>query len=294
MAQQTSPRTTVDAAAATEMLSAANATPYSLVGALAGGETGATEIRRLDGKRFVLKWDQDDDNQARRRLGAHLTERLRTEADWPVPEQELVDVDGTLLIVQEFMPGSNVEHLSHDLVDRILELHRARLGLTVDDCGEWGVYLIRMLTEGGSGYCLHEPLRSFDSRTRAVIERFEEIGRSTDPNDLAGCDITHFDLHPGNMLQIDGNLTAVVDMDYVRIGDAAFDLTMFAIASLGVTADPGVRERLFDLGVEALSDAKRNVYVANLLLRNLDWAIRKSRRSDIEFWLSQTERLMPG
>lgn len=82
-------------------------------------------------------------------------------------------------------------------------------------------------------------------------------------------------------------------MDYVRIGDAAFDLTMLAIASLGVTVDPGVRSRLFDHGVNALPQVKHDVYVANLLLRYLDWSIRKSRLAEIDFWLAQTDRLLP-
>lgn len=286
----------LDAAAATALLSAAGPTSYTLVGPLAGGETGATQIRRADGTPFVLKWEEDVDNQQRRRQGAHLAMRLRTEAGWPSPAQVLRDIDGTLVIVQDFLPGGNVEHLSHALVDRIFQLHHARLGLDAvdDDNGEWGTYLLRMLTVGGNGYCLHEPLRTFDARTRSVIEQFEEIGHSTDPSDLAGHDIIHFDLHPGNLLQVDGRLTAVVDMDYTRIGDATFDLTTLAIASLGVTADPGVRTRLFDEGVEALPHPKRDVYVANLLLRNLDWSIRKSRLDEIEFWLAETERLLPG
>lgn len=276
------------------MLSEVGLDTYELVGPLSGGETGATEVRRGDGARFVLKWELDIDNQDRRRLGAHLAERLRAEAGWPSPAQELIHTDGALLIVQEFMPGSNVAHLSHSLVDRILDLHRARLGLIVPDTfAEWGRYMLRMLVHGGNGYCLHEPLRTFDVRTRSVIERIEEIGRSTDPGDLPGSDVIHNDLHCGNLLQVDGSLSAVVDMDYTRLGDAAFDLTTLAISSLGVTADPGVRDRLFEIGVAALSDTQRHVYVANLLLRNLDWAIRKARHVEIEFWIAETERLLP-
>lgn len=294
MSERALPGATIDAGIATAMLSAVGPEPYELVGPLTGGETGATEIRRADGTRFVLKWEVDVDNQQRRKLGAHLAERLRSEASWPSPEQELVDTDGTLLIVQEFMPGNNVDHLSHDLVDRILELHQNRLGLTVvDRPTEWGSYMLKMLVHGGDGYCLHEPLRTFDARTSQLIERIEEIGHSTDPDDLSGSDVIHHDLHPGNLLQVDGQLSAVVDMDYTRIGDAAFDLTMLAISSLGVTADPGVRTRLFEHGVAALSDPKRRVYVSNLVLRNLDWAIRKSRHSEIDFWLTQTKRLLP-
>ncbi|MBS1846799.1 MAG: aminoglycoside phosphotransferase family protein [Actinobacteria bacterium] len=161
-----------------------------------------------------------------------------------------------------------------------------------DDSGDWGGYLLRMLTHDGNGYCLHEPLRTFDARTRTVIEHFEKIGRSTDPGDLTGSDIVHFDFHPGNLLQTAGRLTAVVDMDNARIGDAVFDLTMLAIASLGGAVDPGVRSRLFDHGVDALPQMKHDVCVANLLLRYLDWSIRKSRLSEVDFWLAQTDRLL--
>ena len=60
-----------------------------LVGPLSGGETGATEIRLDTGQRQVLKWESDDQNKTARRTGAALTSRLRTEAGWPVPKQQL-------------------------------------------------------------------------------------------------------------------------------------------------------------------------------------------------------------
>lgn len=153
--------------------------------------------------------------------------------------------------------------------------------------------MIEVLVEGGNGYCLHQPLRDFDKRTRRVVERIEEIGRSLRVDDLVGNDIVHGDLHPGNILQVDGKLTAVVDMDYTRVGDAAFDLTMLALGSLGVTVDPGVRSRVFERGVHSLPEANRRAYLANLVLRNLDWPIRKNRPAEIEFWLAETDRLLP-
>lgn len=284
----------IDAATATAQLSAASGVPYSVVGPLAGGETGAWKIRRADGVCFVLKWDADIDNQRIRRDGARLARRLRTEARWPSPELWLIDRDGILFIVQEFMEGGNVAHLSHALIDRVWELHEARSRLASTDTSvEWGRGLLRTLVHGGDGYCLHEPLRRFDARTRNVIERIETIGRSTDPEDLDGGDIVHFDLHPGNLLEVDGRLTAVVDMDFTCVGDATFDLTTLAITSLDVTADPGVRARLFDWGIASLPEPKRRVYVAHLLLRLLDWAVRGTRHVEIEFWLAQTERLLP-
>ena len=145
---------------------------------------------------------------------------------------------------------------------------------------------------GGNGYCLHEPLRRHDSRTRRIVERIEEIGRSLRPSDLAGTDIVHGDLHEGNLLQVDGRLSAVVDLDYTRRGDAVFDLTMLAVTSLGVPVERGVRSRLFEAGVHSLSEPRRLAYVGNLLLRCLDWPIRKGRTDEIEFWLARADDLL--
>lgn len=293
MSEQSSRRTDIDAEKAVDLLSAVTGDHYRLVGPLAGGQTGATEIRRGDENRYVLKWELDPSNQRGRREGARLAERLRSEAHWPSPRQQLVEVEDCLLVVQEFMIGSNVDHITHDLVDSVIDLHKARLGLVeVDDPSAWAKDMLKLLIEGGNGYCLHRPLRTFDFRTRRVVERIEEIGRSAHVGDLDGNDIVHSDLHPGNLLQVDGRLTAVVDMDYTRLGDAAFDLAMLAVASLEVGADPGVRHRLFELGLHALSDTKRRVYVANLLLRNLDWSIRKNRTAETDFWLAESDRLL--
>lgn len=267
---------------------------FTLVGPLAGGETGATEVRRADGRRYVLKWELDRENQRRRREGAQLAERLRVDVSWPSPIQEVVEVDGCLFVLQEFMAGTDVANLSHELVDTLFDLHERRLGLAPGDvASQWAEDMIEVLVEGGNGYCLHQPLRDFDDRTRRVVERIEDIGRSLQVTDLFGEDIVHGDLHPGNLLQVDGRLSAIIDMDYTRVGDATFDLTMLALGSLGVSVDPGVRSRLFERGVHGLHEAKRRAYVANLVLRNLDWPIRKDRRAEIEFWLVEADRLLP-
>lgn len=279
---------------AVSLLSGALGEQFELLGSLAGGETGATAVQSVDGSRFVLKWELDPENQLRRREGVDLAERLRAVALWPCPEQQVAEISGCLLVLQTFMPGRTVDRLSHGLVDTLLEMHERRRGLaTDDDPNRWGRDMIEVLVEGGNGYCLHQPLRDFDSRTRRVVERIEEIGRSLTPADLLGSDVVHGDLHPGNLLQTDGRLSAVIDMDYTRVGDADFDLAMLALTSLGVHADTGVRSRLFDRGIENLSDARRNAYVANLLLRFLDWPIRKSRPAEIEFWLLEADRLLP-
>lgn len=267
--------------------------PVELVGLLSGGETGATEICLGTGQRQVLKWELNEQNKTARRTGVALADRLRTEARWPVPTQHLCEADGVLFVSQEFMLGNQVTVLTHGFVDDFFTIHDARLGLAEGgDLLAWGRSQIEILTLGGRGYCLHEPLHDHDSRTRRVALRIEEIGRSLEPQQLQGVDIVHADMHPGNMLQIGGRLSAIVDLDYAAAGDAGFDLVFLAVSSLATPSEAGVRRRLFEAVRTSVDEPRRLAYVGNLLLRLLDWPIRKGRTDEIEFWLRQADRLL--
>jgi thiamine kinase-like enzyme len=271
----------------------ATAVRYRLIGRLAGGETGAHEIAGPDDDRFVLKWETDPESQVLRRRGADLAERLRVEAAWPVPRQQVVEHEGWLFVIQELLNGAPITTLTHPIVDQLLELHERRLALRVPEPDDrWPAELLRTLVVGGRGYCHHESLRSYDQRTARLVERIEEIGRSIDPAELPGGEIVHWDWHPGNLLQSDGRLRAVVDTDFVTTGDARFDLVTLAMSSLEAESDPGVRERLEHVALDELTAVQRAAYVGHLLVRFLDWPIRGRRDDEIEVWLSHADRLL--
>ena len=278
---------------AVDQFATAIGAPVTLLGSLTGGETGATAVQLADGERRVLKWETDRDRKAARRIGAALAERLRVEADWPVPRQDLVDSNNVLFVSQELMAGDTVTEMTHGLVDDLLRLHQSRLGIASElEAASWGQEQIDILTTGGEGYCMHQPLHDYDDRTRRIVLRIEEIGHSLRPEELAAHDIVHADLHTGNMLQTDGRLAAVIDLDFATAGDAGFDLVFLAAASLEVTAEAGVRTRLFE-AVEDNVDARRRLaYAGNLVLRLLDWPIRKGRTEEVEFWLERVDQLL--
>jgi hypothetical protein len=277
---------------AVALLSDVTGGPYQLVGRLAGGETGAHECIAPDGRRVVVKWELLPSSQAQRLRAVGLADRLREEAGWPVPRQTTVETDACLFVIQDLRPGAPIARLTHSLVDRLLELHAGRIGLErPDDESDWPKVMIETLTIGGVGYCLHEPLRSYDAGTARLVERVERIGHALDADLLGGGDLVHWDFHPGNLLEVDGHVSAVIDTDFVTTGDAAFDLTTLAVSSLVTDCEAGVRRRLLDLGVRALDEPKRAAYVGHLLLRYLDWSIRKARVEGVEFWLDTADRL---
>src|SRR5205809_614281 len=84
--------------AAVSLLSEVTGERYHVIRPLTDGETGATEIEDATGERYVFKREVDPDNRARRHEGARLADRLRVEANWPSPEQRLVDTEACLLI----------------------------------------------------------------------------------------------------------------------------------------------------------------------------------------------------
>ncbi|MGO8872422.1 MAG: phosphotransferase [Acidimicrobiales bacterium] len=278
---------------AVALLSRTTGGRYELVGRLAGGESGAHHVLGPDGAPLVVKWDAEPSSRALRIEALDLTERLRTAGGWPVPRQWTVDAGEYLFVVQELMPGTPVEVLSHSVVDRILELHTARVGLArPDDPVHWPSALLTTLTTGGAGYCRHESLRGYDSRTAMLVTGIEEFGRSISGEDLPGGDIVHWDLHPGNLLADGEDLAAIVDTDFAVVGDATFDLVMLAMASLATPCDPGVRTRLFGAAFDELDELRRRAYLAHLFLRLLDWPIRRGRGDEIEFWLSRAEAML--
>jgi thiamine kinase-like enzyme len=279
--------------AAASLLAHETGKPFQLIGRLTGGETGAHKFLGGDGRPVVVKWDSRPGSRQLREEAVVLSERLRTVAGWPVPAQSVVETEEVIFVIQEFMPGSPPGHFDHRLVDRLLELHSRRLGLAqANDPVHWPTALIETLTVGGEGYCLHSSLRNFDGRTRSLVDRVEAFGSTIDESDLIGRDIVHWDLHGGNLLVADGSLAAVVDTDFAVVGDAGFDLVTLALSSLTLPCDAGVRSRLFSSAFDGLDDLRAQSYLAHLLVRIIDWPIRRRQIDEVEFWLARADELL--
>jgi Phosphotransferase enzyme family len=282
-------------AEATQLLSELTGQTFELIGRLPGGESGAHEVRGPDGSRWVAKWDLSAASQSDRRVALALTDRLRIEAGWPVPEQWSVESGDCLFVVQQFLSGHPLQVFNEATLGRLLQLHEGRLGLArPEDSSPWPNHLIETLVRGGDDYCLHSSLRTYDVRTSRLLDRIIEIGREVQAKELPGRDIVHWDLHAGNLLQIEGRLSGIVDNDFVTVGDAAFDLAILAVSAAETECAPGVREQLFELTVGSLDEARRAAYFAHLILRVLDWAIRRQRTDELEFWLVQSDRFLPA
>ena len=247
----------MDAEEAASILTEVTGKTFRHVRRLSGGETGAHQFFGPDGAPIVVKWDTTPENRAVRGEAVVLSERLR-EAGWPVPGESIIEAEEVTFIVQEFMPGTSPTAIGHELVDQLLDLHSRRLGLAgPDDPVRWPENLITTLAVGGNGYCRHESFYGYDERTRSLIGRIESFGCSLRAEDFIGHDVVHWDLHPGNLLVDNGELSAVVDTDFAMVGDAGFDLVMLALTSLNAECESGVRSRLLSEAFSHLDELRR-------------------------------------
>jgi len=283
----------MDVKVAASILSDVVGEPFRLVRQLSGGETGAHQFVAPDGRPVVVKWDTTPEGRSFRSEGVKLSERLRCRAGWPVPTESVVHADSVSFVIQEFMPGTPPTAIGHGLVDQLLELHSRRLGLAEPhDTLHWPENLITTLVVGGNGYCRHDSLRGYDERTRSLIGRIESFGSSLKTEDFVGHDVVHWDLHPGNILVEDGALSAIVDTDFAVVGDAGFDLVMFALTGLSMESEPGVQQRLFAAAFDHLDQLRAQAYLGHLFVRLIDWPIRRNSHAEVDFWVAKANELL--
>ncbi|MFJ7254818.1 phosphotransferase [Streptomyces sp. NPDC098085] len=251
-----------------------------------GGETGADHVRWPDGHRSVLKSRPDTRIEELRAGPLTVCEVLRARG-YPCPSTELaLQVDRAVVLVQQLLPGTPLECLDHDGLDRALALNASQAGLLTEHPRVPSMNL--HLLDDGPGYCLHEPLRRHNRRSSALEQRIRAVGAGH-PRRLAGHDVVHQDFHHGNLLAVDGTVTGVVDWDGAGRGDRRFDLVTLRFGLHAKEQAPGVVRRLDDI-LDALPEDILRPCWAHMSLRMTDWAVRHFAPGDVAHWLDLAEQ----
>lgn len=257
---------------------------YTVLGPCPGGQVGAAYVSGADGGRHVLKWRPGARVEDYRAGPQAVSEAVRA-AGAPVPATLLsVQVGPDTVTVQELLSGAPAEHLDHGLLDQALALLDRQAGLLA---GRPDVPRVPLhLDQDGPGFCLHGPLRLHSPRTAALERRVRAVGG---PRLLAGDDAVHLDFHPGNLLTVDGTVTAVIDWDGAGRGDRLLDLVTLRFGAHAQGASPGVVRRL-DALLDAAAPERLRPLWAHMSLRMTDWAVRHFASGDVEHTLDLAEQ----
>jgi len=108
-------------------------------------------------------------------------------------------------------------------------------------------------------------------------------------------DIVHFDFNPGNILIADGQVRGVVDWDGATAGDRMFDVVTLLFYT---RVDRVTRQALWDYLREHSSFPAVSLYLAHMIIRQLDWSIRHHEAESVRLWTDNAwnllEELIPG
>jgi len=245
-----------------------------------GGQIGACYVRWTDGHRSVLTAGPPGGLETAQRA-ASLTADARA-AGVPAPRYELVaGLPSFTAVVQELLPGTVPVMVTRRTVASIVELIRRCRGVLADrdDLPAPSLFL----RTDGPGFCLHGAMASYDRRTARLLAAIEKAGAEL-PEQLAGEDLVHFDLHPENVLVDDtGEVTGVVDWDGAARSDGALDLMTLRFDLARRAPEDG--RWVAGLLRESVPEPVRLACWAHLSLRLVDWAIRELTGEDVDAWL---------
>lgn len=248
----------------------------------AHGEQGAYALTEGVGaadRRLVLKWQAGTELPAELTAAAVLTERLRI-AGYPAPRYRLVGVAadlGLVYSVQEALPGAPLGgRLDAAILDQVLTLNDQQRGLADVTTSDWPRQLAAISRQGGDGFCLLDPMRAHSAVTADLLAVLQHIAAAHVDEPAPGGDVVHFDFQGSNILAEDDRVTGVVDWEGARVGDCAFDLaTLFFCADgWGAWVDPAVAARLWQALRARTTPGLRRLYLAHMIHRQVDWAIR--------------------
>ena len=255
-------------------------------------DEGAWFATAPDGTPVVLKWFPDETVAGRYALLLPGLDELRSRGV-PVPEYpHVLAVDGWTLSAQRVLPGASVRNPAPAMVEQVIECVAAMAGVACPlpappGLQPWGASVVNTLTAGVNGWAMHEPLRTGDRRSAAVLDRVEAVGADADPAWFPTAGLVHLDLHTDNVLaDDDGRLTGIIDWDGACAGDPRFDLVRYAYDL------DGHDQPVWDV-VEATGIEPRVIraYVAHHALRCAGWAIRH-HPEDMPRQLDRAERVL--
>jgi Ser/Thr protein kinase RdoA (MazF antagonist) len=244
-----------------------------------GGESGTVFLATgRDGSVSVVKImpEAGPDMADRLRALGLVVARLR-DRGYPAARIHAVgQVPGLVFWVQERLPGTVSEHEGKPaplgrLLPELLRLNDTQAGLGGTGPGSWRDLLVRTLTAGGDGYCVHSTLAARPD-TSELLRVVCRIGDRCGPAIPAGGDFVHYDFTPANLLSDGTSITGVIDVSpLVPAGDRAFDLATLLFYCYD---QDDVREPLRARLLELTDPRAARAYLAHMVLRQVDWSLR--------------------
>jgi hypothetical protein len=272
-----------------QLINEQHATAFELLERYSSGEQGAFAIADQDGQRYVLKWEADDGPLDRLKEVSLVTETLR-KVGYPAPRYcFLGNVHGYSYTIQEALPGVPMKVVTLQVLPRLLELNELQTGLATSTHSDWPGPVVDPVLEGGDGFCLLDSLRTYSSVTAELLDTLQGIVLAHRNEQFETNDVVHFDFNPSNILIDNGQVSGIIDWEGTCAGDSSFDLATLLFYAFDVH---NAREHLLDTLRQRVSPGVLSVYMAHLILRQVDWSIRYRPQAIVDSYLRVAEDVL--
>ena len=261
----------MDPAALVASINDRHGTHFRLGCPVGGGESGCTHsIFDDEGIEYILKWGEG--SEFRVQQSVEIARRLRT-VGYPAPDF-IVSSSGNGLryLVHRILPGTPGAALTPALLTRLAELNRLQEDAASEFADGWPARIVESIEKGFPDWCLHDSLATHSRETAAMLAEVKGTVSMVAGARWRTTDAVHFDFHTANILVENGEVSGVVDWNSCCAGDCAFDLTTLAYNAL---EDSGVATWLLDRALEVSGSAAVALYLSHMIVRQLDWSIRK-------------------
>jgi len=203
---------------------------------------------------------------------------------YPAPDYLGVGAAGRVVVTaQRRIPGTTLEpgpgrpvepRVLASTLPAILAAVELQAGMGDLPRPPWPGWLVDTITSGGEGYCLHSTMRRRPD-TSEILDRVIRIGRERPQDGARTTDIVHFDLSPANVLHRDGRLAGIIDWNVpfagAGQGDRGFDVATLLFYTYD---DDATRPALWDRAIAISGPRWTAVYLAHLVLRQVEWTVR--------------------
>ena len=265
-----------------QLINERHGTAFTLGERYVGGEQGAYALSDGAGGQFVLKWNPGANHLRRLDNARVVTDHLRGRG-YPAPRSCYLGLAaGGAYVVQPALPGTPLMALTASLLPHLLALNDVQAGQALLVPNDWPAEVVTTVLTGGDGYCVLASLRTYSDATAELLAVLQRLVAAHADDDYATTDIVHFDFTPANILVADGQISGVIDWEGTCSGDRAFDLATLLFYAY---EDANLRALLWQQAVARANPTVVSVYLAHLIVRQVDWSIRHHDRSTIDRWL---------
>lgn len=261
---------------------------YKLVGRYAAGESGvASQVVDEYSNRYVLKLGTGSEFRAEN--AARASQHLRS-LGYPAPEYVSVGtVHQTSYSLQRVMPGEPMGlRVTLGLFPHLLHLNDLQRGQGEPVNGE-PERLIRGVMEGYADFCIIDTFSTYSADSATMLDALQRIVTEHVSECPKRNDIVHFDFHTNNILIEANRVTGVIDWEGLESGDCAFDLATLLFYTWPF-AD--FRDALMSALLERTTRGAAAVYLAHMIVRQLDWSIRNHPRDTVDNYMRVSRDIM--